>query len=195
MEPQNIDKKQQVTSGKLKSRSKFITRWLSFRRFRDANEGAAAVEFALLALPFLMIVIAMLETSISYFVGRALEVSVNTVSRQLRTGEIGIGTSEAEFRTLLCNSGSMAFFDCQNPAKMLIDVKTVNNFQSPDDPAVNPDGTLNNAGFGFAPGGKNRITIVRVFYQWPTILQWSNLGSGGKDNRLLTGSSAFLTEP
>ena len=195
MEPQNTDIEEQVTSCNLTNTSRSVTRWLSFRRFRDANDGAAAIEFALLALPFLMIVIAMLETSISYFVGRALEVSVNNVSRQLRTGEIGIGTSEADFRTLLCSSGSMAFFDCQNPAKMLIDVKTVNNFQSPDDPTLNPDGTLNNTGFGFTPGGKNKITIVRVFYQWPTILQWSNLGSGGKDKRLLTGSSAFLTEP
>ncbi len=183
------------TSGNRKNRSGFASRWLSFRRFRDSTDGVAAIEFALLALPFLAIVIAILETSISYFVGRSLEISVDSVSRQLRTGEIGIGTTEAEFRALLCSTGTMAFFDCQNSAKMLVDVRTVNNFQSPDDPPLNPDGSLDNTGFGFNPGGKSTITIVRVYYQWDTILQWSNLGAGGKNNNLLMGSAAFLTEP
>jgi hypothetical protein len=88
----------------------------------------------------------------------------------------------------------MILFDCNNPSKMLIDVKEVTNFEDAP-PEFDAGGNLDGTGFGFAPGGKSTIAIVRVFYDWPTLLQWSNIGAAGVDKRLLIGSSAFLIEP
>ena len=46
------------------------------RRFARAQDGAAAVEFALVAAPFLALIFAILETALVFFAGQTLEAAV-----------------------------------------------------------------------------------------------------------------------
>ena len=60
--------------------------------------------------------------------------------------------------------------------------------------------------FGFAPGGRSTINVVRAYYDWPTVLDWGNIaragwggitgeGMGTNGYRRIVGSAAFLNEP
>ena len=46
------------------------------RRFARQQDGAAAVEFALVAVPFLALMFAILETALVFFAGQTLEAAV-----------------------------------------------------------------------------------------------------------------------
>ena len=58
------------------------------RRFARSKAGVTAVEFALVAPPFLMLLFGTLETSIMYFVATNLEGEVQVAARQIRTGNV-----------------------------------------------------------------------------------------------------------
>ena len=62
------------------------SRW-SFKRFRRDEDGATAVEFGLIALPFIALMMATIEIALVFFAGQALETAVDTASRLIRTGQ------------------------------------------------------------------------------------------------------------
>ena len=49
------------------------------RRFVRQEDGVAAVEFALVAAPFLALIFAILETALVFFAGQALETAAGPV--------------------------------------------------------------------------------------------------------------------
>jgi len=56
------------------------------RRYLKNREGTAAIEFAILAIPFFMLLFAILELAIVFFINSTLTHSVSEASRQIRTG-------------------------------------------------------------------------------------------------------------
>ena len=56
------------------------------RRFRRDHSGATAVEFGLLALPFIAVMFAVLETALAFFAGATLETATANAARLIRTG-------------------------------------------------------------------------------------------------------------
>ena len=135
---------------------------------------------------------------------RLIDAGVNEISRQVRTRQITAGnTSEVEFKRALCSQTLMAIFNCE---KLSVDVRTIATFEKPAEPPVLDDGQLDTTGFGFAPGGRSTINVIRVYYDWPTILDWGNIakagwgaitgaGMGNNGYRRIVGSAAFLNEP
>ncbi|MBC8129296.1 MAG: pilus assembly protein, partial [Rhizobiaceae bacterium] len=59
-----------------------------FGRFRRDRKGVAAVEFAILAIPFFVTVFAIVETSLVFLAELTLDQSVDRVARKVRTGEL-----------------------------------------------------------------------------------------------------------
>ncbi len=165
------------------------------RRFCRSEDGAAAVEYALVGLPFLLLLTLTLEHALAFYAHTSLNAGVEDLSRKIRTNQItGNSHTAAAFKQELCASDFMTLFDCNG---LQVDVREIARFGDPGVPR-NPDGSLNTNGFGFNPGGKVSINIVRVYYEWPAILAWQsfttgNMWSNGK--RLLVGSRAFRIEP
>ena len=87
-----------------------------------------------------------------------IDAGVNQISREVKTRQITAGnTSESEFKTALCAKTLMAIFDCN---KLSIDVRTIASFAAPAAPPVNPDGSLDTSGFGFAKAMRNACKIA-----------------------------------
>ena len=69
-----------------------ILRKLAFRRrkcatdFARREDGAAALEFALVAAPFIALLLAGLQTALAFFAGQVLESAVADSSREILTG-------------------------------------------------------------------------------------------------------------
>ncbi len=169
-------------------------RW-SFKRFRRDDHGATAVEFGLIALPFLALMMATIETAMVFFSGQALEGAVDTASRMIRTGQAQKqGFSAKDFKDQVC-SYVLSVLDCENGLK--IDVATYKTFDSIDlSKPVDDKGNLKND-FDFKPGHGGDIVVVRAFYEFPVYVNLlghdlSNMANG---THLLSAATAFRNEP
>ncbi len=165
------------------------------RRFWRNDRGAAAVEFALIALPFFGLVAAMLETGIMMLADSALDQATNTAARLIKTGQAQQqGFDQAAFRSQVC-SGISTFFDC---TKLNIDVRTAANFAAMNTAtSFNADGSLNTTGFAYSAGHGRDVVVVRVYYAWPIVLnRLATLGAGSDgQTKLLAAVTAFRNEP
>jgi Flp pilus assembly protein TadG len=167
----------------------------ALRRFARQEDGATAVEFAMIAAPFLALVFAIIETAIVFFAGQALETAVADSSRLIMTGQAQTqGLSQSAFKDAVC-AKIFGLFDCQNG--IYIDVKTFTNFGNVT--MTNPidaNGNLQN-NFTYNPGGPCNIVVARLFYQWPVYVSLMGFDlqnmTGGR--RLLTATAAFRNEP
>lgn len=165
------------------------------RRFWRNNRGAAAVEFGLIALPFFGLVAAMLETGILMFADSALDTATSKAARLIRTGQAQQQNfDQTAFRNQVCAAGPV-FFDC---SKVKVDVTTAASFAAMSlAPPLKDDGSLDEAKLGYNAGRGGDIVVVRVYYDWPIVLnRLATLGAGqnGQTKRL-TAVAAFRNEP
>lgn len=170
--------------------------WRFFRRLRAARRdrrGSVAIEFALVALPFFLFLFAIIEISLLFFVGQILDNAVNTVARQIRTGQAeAAALNEQEFKKLVCQ-GMLGLGDCGN--NLYIDVKPQTSFAAADlSSPVDENGNIKPTAFNH--GGPLDIMIVRVFYTWPIFFNLLTTGiDTGDGKRILSSIVAFRNEP
>ncbi|MER0236789.1 TadE/TadG family type IV pilus assembly protein [Fulvimarina sp. MAC8] len=160
-----------------------------FKRLRDDQEGVAAIEFMLCALPFFTLVFAILETAIVFAAGIVLENGVQGVARQILTGQLQSKGEDApdkeEFRTLVCDKVSF-YLACD---KLEIDLQTFDTF-SDIDLTYDPDK------FGYNLGDSEEISVLRVYYKWEWLTSILHGISGDDDGKLIISSvAAFRNEP
>ena len=164
------------------------------RRMIRQQDGSAAVEFGLVAAPFLAMVFAIIETSIVFFAGQALETAAADSARLIMTGQAqNAGYDQVKFKQAVCTK-IYGLFNCT--AGLHIDVKNYTSFATIDTSKPITSGNLN-TDFGYSPGGPGDIVMVRLMYEWPVYVSLLGLNlsdiSGG--NRLLMSTVAFRNEP
>src|SRR5689334_5000603 len=82
------------------------------RRFGRRKDGAAAVEFAVVAAPFIAMLFAILETALVFFAGQTLETAVSDSSRLIMTGQAQTGNfDQSAFKNAVCTK-IYGLFDC-----------------------------------------------------------------------------------
>jgi Flp pilus assembly protein TadG len=161
------------------------------------SKGATAVEFALVAIPFLALIIALIQTFLVFFAQELLESVVQQSARLVLTGQVqSQQMTQSGFQQAVCNQ-VVIFFNCSG---LMVDVQVANTWSSANTstPTLTFDaqGNVNNA-WQFNPGSTGDIVVVRVMYQWPVFLgplgfNLSNLSNG---KRLIMASAAFQNEP
>nr|WP_257316415.1 TadE/TadG family type IV pilus assembly protein [Shinella pollutisoli] len=150
------------------------------RRLLSRRDGAAAIEFTILSLPFFAIVFASVETFIAFSAEQLLANATDVMARKIRTGEItyNLGKStdmdEKQFRAAFCKEIAILMpcsaDEITTPSKLYLDVRTFAKFS--DIPTSIPRvstaqyADLDPSSFRFAPGGKKTINIVRAYYRW-----------------------------
>ena len=165
------------------------------RRFWRNNRGVAAVEFALIALPFFGLIAAMLETGLMMLADNALDQATNNAARMIRTGQAQQqGFDQTAFRSQVC-TGVSSFFDC---SKLKIDVRTASSFAAMNTTTpLKADGSLDSDAFAYSAGHGKDVVVVRVYYNWPILLnRLATLGSGSDGKtKLLASVASFRNEP
>ena len=165
------------------------------RGFAADRSGASALEFALVAVPFLLLIFAVLEVGLVYFANFTLENAVSRGARLIRTGQAQTQQfSAGQFKAEVCKSLGPPL-SCSD---LKLDVRHFTNFSSAD--LTNPlDGGGNmKSDFKYEPGQGGDIVVVRAFYEWtlaaklPREVSLSNMANG---NRLLVATAAFRNEP
>jgi Flp pilus assembly protein TadG len=163
-------------------------------RFWRRNDGAAAVEFALVVLPFLALMFAIIQTALVFFAQQTLETVTANTARQVLTGQAqNAGYSQATFKQLVCNQFVVALFNCTTG--LSVDVRTYTSFGSIDS-TLPPyqNGTFTTV---YQPGNPGDIVVVRLLYAWPMFvsLLGDDLANFGNNSRLLIATAAFRNEP
>jgi Flp pilus assembly protein TadG len=169
-------------------------------RFARAEEAAVAVEFALVAAPFLALIFAIMETALVFFAGQNLEAAATGAGRMVMTGQAQTAgyTTAAQFKdNVVCPAlGSGSLFTC---ADVQVDVKTYTDFSSITSDNTPPvkDGELDTTKMGYTPGAAGDIVVVRLYYEWPIYLSLLNdsLSNLSNHRRLLVATSVFRNEP
>jgi Flp pilus assembly protein TadG len=165
------------------------------RRFLRRKDGAAAIEFAMVAAPFLALVFAILETAIVFFAGQALETATADSARLIMTGQAQKSSfSQEQFKTEVCKR-VFGLFDCVNGVQ--VDVRTYAAFSSINNSKpIDANGNLTVTPT-YAPGGPGDIVVVRLLYQWPVYvsLLGLNLSDLSGNKRLIMATAAFRNEP
>lgn len=158
------------------------------------TSGASAIEFALVAPIFFVLLFGVIETGIIYLAQSVLQYAANDAARLVRTGKAQTMNSAA-FTSAVCND-IQAMLSCNS--NLWIDVRTYPSFASATFPApLNPDGTVNSGMNNYQTGSSGSIELVRVMYTWTvaTPLLTPFLTNMANGNHLIIATAAFRNEP
>lgn len=168
-----------------------------FKRLARSESGATAVEFALVAAPFLALLVGLLQTGVVFLAGRVLDEVVAQSGRYIMTGQAQQSNmTAAQFANYVCTN-TFALFNC---AKFMINVQNYNSFSAASTTApvltFDAQGNVTNT-WSYSPGNPGDIVVVQVMYQWPIVLGplGFNLANLSNGNRLLMSTAAFKNEP
>jgi Flp pilus assembly protein TadG len=154
----------------------------ALRRFLHNARGSVAIEFAALAIPFSLLVFAILESCISFAAQQVLSNVTDDVARQFRTGQLRQGITEPDLRKIICDRLEIVVSDgCPG---LEIDLRNFTTFTAAAAKRIPlKDGDLDKNAMGFDPGKSGTKNQLRVFYRWPVITDFmrksmSNLPDG-----------------
>jgi Flp pilus assembly protein TadG len=181
----------------LKLKLKRLARRASPHRFMRHEDGAAAVEFGLILLPFLGLMFAIMETALVFFADQTLETAVADSARLIMTGQAQTQSLTATtFKNAVC-ARIYGLFNCATG--VYVNVQTYASFGSTTyTPPLDNNGNLVTSNFGYQPGGPGDIVVVQLFYQWPifvSLMNLNNLSNMSGSKRLLVATAAFRNEP
>lgn len=176
--------------------------------FRADRRGATAVEFALVALPFLTILAAILETVFTIWATQNLDFALQRAVRPILTGAFqtaNAGQTDpaailSALKTNLCGSGSGAgvtIFDCQN---VKLDVYVSASFAAGSSPSAFNAQTQNwnsSAGTQYTCPQAGSIVVVSAAVKFPVFFSFLKLNSQtfSDGSRLMQSIAVFRTEP
>ncbi len=168
-------------------------------RLRRDEEGVTAIEFGIIAAPFLILIVALLETALVHMTTLDLENAVRDTSRQIRTGQAQVANLTAtQFKDLLCNK-TVLISDCKTTSDLVVDVRAYDDFDTISiDPAemYDDDGVFT-GDEEFNLGSGLKVVVVRTFYRMKLLAQLPIVGlaNAGPNHRMLDAISVFRNEP
>lgn len=173
------------------------------KRFKKNEDGATALEFAILVMPFSALLFSIIELAIVFFVGSTVSHSMQATAREVRTGEFQASCGgAAEFKAKVCE-GMSGLGNCQ--ANLRIDVVTSPSGRfvpdllpetptqedptDPGNPIIPPD--------TYVQSPAQSVVVVRAQYYHPLTIPGSitRLSNQPGNRRLITATTAFRNEP
>lgn len=165
------------------------------RSFVHAREGSAAVQFALVAAPFLAFLYGALQIFLIFFAQQALETAAEAAGRKILTGSAQTANlSQSAFKTAVCQqlSGPLS---CAN---LMVDVQVAASFSNANtgEPTLTYDanGNVTNP-WAYNPGTAGSIVVMRLLYLWPVFnVPGIQLVDQSYGTHLLMATSVFKNE-
>lgn len=171
------------------------------RTYRQDQEGATAVEFAILFIPFSAMMFAIIELGIVFFIQTTVSHAMNDAAREIRTGQFqNSGGLAAEFEDLVCDNMA-GLGSCDN---IRIDVVTSptdrfepdmlpptngGNINSPNKPPQDPS--------SYVATPPRAVVVVRAqyFHELAFPGKYTRLSNASGNVRIIESVTAFRNEP
>lgn len=163
-------------------------------KFGRSQSGAAAVEFALLGLPFFLIVYAIIEIALLFSAELVLDKATASTARMVRTGQVQRSNlNQTQFQDLACEH-VQALLDC---SKLVFDLRTYASFSDVPTNIPMTGDSVDTTGFAYDPGRGGTIVALRVFYKWPILTGAMRefFGRTSDGGTVLMSMATFRTEP
>jgi len=153
-----------------------LPRLRSLTHILRRRDGAAAIEFAIVASPFIFILFAIVELGIIFVTNINLSNATLLLARQIRTGGIiapgssatsssGVTLSLADFKQAICNKLPMVpAATCTT--QLQVDIRTQAAFGAAS-PNPSTGSNFNNASFCYFSGAGGSIVEFHAYYLWP----------------------------
>ncbi len=161
------------------------------------KSGNTLIEFAFVVLPTIALILATIETGLTFFARQGLQTTAQTAGRALLTGRQQLARGDLEtFKTAICN-GLPAYMTCAN---MFFNVTTSSSFSAAETtpPPIEYDKKGNVANTSnYNTGNAGDIVVVQIYYYWPIVEgpMGFTLSNMSNSRRLLVATSVFKTEP
>ena len=167
-------------------------------RLRRDDRGVTAIEFAMVATPFLALLFGIMGVGLFFFTTFTLENGVEQAARLLRTGQAQeAGLTASQFKTRVCNNVP-ALVDCASKVRVNVlsfnDAADITADTLPT--CLNGDNTLSGA-TEYTPGGPSQLVVVWACYEWElsSKIPFINLGNMAGGSRLIQATAVFRSEP
>lgn len=161
--------------------------------WRERN-GAAAVEFSILAFPFFIVIFGILDVALMFFVDGSLDSALHMAAREVRTGQSARENWDiVRFKREVCDGMALAF-KCQE--NLLVTTKVMSDFSTVTFTSVVNGGTLN-VKESFAYGAASDYVLIQAFFPWPSWLAPLGVDTAHlPDGRyVLAAAALFRNEP
>lgn len=170
-----------------------------FRRnastFKNAQQGATAVEFALIAPAFIAILIAIFETTQFLYVQANLQAAASNAARLFMTGQAqNSGMSQAQVEAAICPA-VQAVVNCGNLIINVQSSSSASGLSTSTPQMYNAQGQLN-AG-NYSVGTPGDLMVVMIGYPLPVVTGPLGfmLSGNGNGTAAVWGVAAFRVEP
>lgn len=179
------------------------------RGFRADTRGTTAVEFALVATPFFVLMMGIMTVGMQYLALHSLEHAVSEASRQIRTGQAQQkeGYTVNDFRNLVCDAAG-PLIACDG--RLVLHFRSEERFQDlvpmpicVKDGALAPPSVSGEASLVAAVGEEDRKVAIKLCYDWVMGMSlWQSIWNlisptpvteSGKT--ILSAATVFQTEP
>ena len=167
-----------------------------------SDEGATAVEFALIATVFFWVFFGIIEMGLLMIFNNGIEDGVERASRLIRTGRAkSMSLTEEQFRNKICDQVVLKTA-CRE--KLVVDIREFPDFGSitaPDPTWDESSESLKIGGDGeeakYELGDPRSVILVRAFYDWKFITPMIGAlaGNTSRNTFLLGVATAFRNEP
>jgi Flp pilus assembly protein TadG len=183
------------------SRTSFL-----MRRWRRDESGATAIEFAIVAMPFLLLLFGIMSVCLYYFANFSIENAAWQAARGIRTGQLqqslgiyaGAVTNEDRknaFKKALCDKAP-TFLDCNSKAVVIVQSNA--NFGGIAAPSCATNGVLiEQSAAPFDAGAASAVVLITVCYPWTagSKLPFFKIGHLQDGAVLMQASVALRSEP
>jgi Flp pilus assembly protein TadG len=175
--------------------------WSSFNRFKRQEDGSTAIEFAMVSIPFFILVFALFGFALYFFVMNSLDKGMDQTSRLIRTGQAQkANMTVSGFKQSICDLAG-GWIQCP---KAQVFVQKFANWN-----AVAPTACLNSSGavvtnsasgsdlIATYSGTASEIVVVTTCYKWEFAqkIPFIALGNMSDGSLMMQTSTAFRTEP
>ncbi len=169
--------------------------------FKKDQDGATAIEFAMVAGPFFILVFMLIGFALYFFVMNSLDKGMDQTSRLVRVGQAQKSNMTVnDFKQALCNAAG-GWIKCN---KVEVFVQKFANWQT-----VAPQACLNSTGAQVTntasgsdliaqySGTSSEVVVVTTCYKWEFAQQipYVKLGNMADGAMMMQTSTAFRTEP
>jgi Flp pilus assembly pilin Flp len=161
------------------------------------DRGATAIEFAMVAVPFLMLAFGIIAVGLYFFTTFALENAVEQTARLIRTGQAQeSGMTKDQFKQEVC-SRAPGYVDCDG--KLRVNVQSWAEFANIAPPSCTDAGgdLVPKEGTSYRPGAASEVVLVTVCYEWELAdkIPFLKLGNMANGSALIQAATTFRTEP
>jgi Flp pilus assembly protein TadG len=170
-----------------------------FRRkasaFKGAQQGATAVEFALIAPAFIAMLVAIFQTTVFLFAQANLQAAASQAGRLFMTGQAqNGGMTQAGFQAAVCPM-VQTLFTCSSLVIFVQSASSASGLNTATPQMYNSQNQLSSGSFN--PGSPGDLMVVQIGYPLPVVTGPLGFMLGGNANGTASvwGVAAFRVEP